>query len=220
MNNASGEPPLYPIFLRLAGAEALVVGGGKVAARKIADLLESGALVTIVAPDLSEEAERIVNNENIAIHKRTYESGDIEGKKLVIAAADSETNQRVADDARRIGAPVNVVDQPELCDFHAPAKIRRGLLQVAVSTGGASPAMAKRLRARLEGQFPPAWSELMDALAELREAVKSAMPDDQKERQRMLEGFIDSGAPELLIEKNDPEAFREELERWKERLGG
>lgn len=220
MNSASVEPPLYPIFLRLVGAEALVVGGGKVAARKIADLLESGARVTVVAPELSKDAERFAVNAEVVIHRRAYKREDIEGKTLVIAAADFETNRQAAKDARRAGAPVNVVDRPELCDFHAPARVRRGLLQIAISTGGASPALAKRLRVRLAKQFPAAWGELLDALAELRKAAKSAMPDDQKERQRLLEEFIDSGAPELLIEKNDRDAFRAALERWKERLGG
>lgn len=218
MNSASGEAPLYPIFMRLEGCGALVVGGGPIAVRKIADLLESRARVTIVTPEFSDDAERIRANADVVIHRRIYETGDIGGNILVIAAADCETNRRVAEDARKTGALVNVVDQPELCDFHAPARVRRGLLQIAVSTGGASPAMSKRLRATLEEQFPSAWSELMDALAELREAVKSAIPDDQKERQRMLGEFIDSGAPEMLIKKNDRDEFRARLERWKERL--
>src|SRR5258708_25555180 len=136
-----------PIFLDVTGRQCFVVGGGEVAVRKVEALLEAGALVTVVSPSLSPPVEAIVASGLVTHIARTYERGDIRGCVLVYAATDDPKLQReLAAEARALGIPVNVVDVPELCTFIAPAVVKRGALQIAISTGGPSPAFAARLR--------------------------------------------------------------------------
>ncbi len=210
---------LYPIFLNISGAPVLVVGGGRVAARKARDLLASGAVVTAVAPEFCDEMVKMAAGTGVELQRRPYSCGDLEGKVMVIAATGSEdVNRRVFEDARRPGVLCNVADHPGLCDFHVPARMRRGLLQIAVSTGGASPAMARRIREELENKYTDGYGILMEAMLEMREFLKCEGPESRKERRRLLEDFLDSGAPEVLIEGEDGEAFRAEVENWKGRV--
>ena len=111
----------------------------------------------------------------------------------------------------------NVVDQPELCTFQVPAVVRQGLLQIAISTGGASPALARRIRQELEKQFGPAYEELLDGLLELRNCLRQKYPLDAARRRELLESFLDSPAPKLLLEQLDSHSFAIELEKWKSR---
>ncbi len=209
---------LYPLFLNISGSAVLVVGGGAVAARKTTDLLEAGAEVALIAPELCAELRERVEKSEVKAHLRTYRPGDVRGKKLVIASVDSHRiNRLIAEDAKKHGVLCNVVDQPELCDFHVPARVKRGLLQVAISTGGASPAMARRIRTELEGKFGPGYEQLMDVLLELRHTVRHKKPAQPQERRRILEAFLDSGIPELLLEEIDMKTFQQEFEQWKSR---
>jgi siroheme synthase-like protein len=211
-------PDLYPIFTDLAGRGVLVVGGGTVAARKVRRLVQAGARVTVVAPELCAGLRETAADPHVDVMKREYRSADIEGKWLVVAATDDEElNRRVSAEAAAARIFCNVVDQPELCTFQVPARVRRGLLQIAISTGGASPALAKRMRKRLEREYGPAHADLLEALLELREHFKSKYPDDQGRRRHLLESFIDSPVPGLILEQEEPDLFFAEVERWKSR---
>lgn len=136
---------LYPVFLRLSGRPVLVVGGGDVGARKARGLLAADAKVTAVAPRFSADFPPGATR-----FRRRYRASDVRGKLLVVAATDDAgLNARIAGDARAAGALANVVDDPHGGDYHVPAVLRKGLFSLAISTGGASPALAKRLRLAL-----------------------------------------------------------------------
>lgn len=137
----------YPIFLALSGRPVLVAGAGKVALRKVTGLLETGARVTVVAPEALPEFERL----GAHLRKRRFRLSDLNGMALAFAATnDRKVNRAVALEAKRRGIPVNVADCPEECDFLVPARVRSGEVQIAVSTGGHSPRLAAELRRKLE----------------------------------------------------------------------
>ncbi|HXG32793.1 MAG TPA: bifunctional precorrin-2 dehydrogenase/sirohydrochlorin ferrochelatase [Bryobacteraceae bacterium] len=138
---------LYPIFLNLRGRPVLVVGGGRVGLRKIRGLLEAGARVTVVDP----RGEPALGALPLVWRRRKFRRSDVRGMTLVFAAtSDRAVNHAVAEQARRLGIPVNVADNPAECDFLVPARVRKANLQIAVSTGGQSPRLAKALRQQLE----------------------------------------------------------------------
>jgi precorrin-2 dehydrogenase/sirohydrochlorin ferrochelatase len=171
----------YPIALNLSGRRAVVVGGGEVALRKARALADAGAHVRVVAPKLVAGFTGDGRFECLAAR---YAKQHLEGARVAVAATDDEAvNRQVARDARAAGALVNVVDRPELCDFIVPAQVRRGDLVVAVSTGGAAPALAKRLRERLEKEFGPEYATYLAVLREVREDLKKRnIPADLRRR--------------------------------------
>lgn len=141
------RPPFYPIFLNLQGQPVVVVGAGKVALRKTKGVLEAGARVLVIAPRWEPDFEQLP----VRLRKREFRPSDLRGARLVLTATDVRgVNHAVAEEAKRRGIPVNVADCPPECDFLVPARVRRGDLQIAVSTGGKSPRMAAQLRRRLE----------------------------------------------------------------------
>jgi precorrin-2 dehydrogenase / sirohydrochlorin ferrochelatase len=163
----------YPVFLDLAQRRCLVVGGGTVAERKAQGLLEAKARVVVVSPSLTEALRMWAANGVLSHLPRSFHDADVEGCALVIAATDrGDVNAHVAATARRRGIWVNVVDTPDACDFIAPAVVRRGALQIAISTGGKSPMLAKRLREGLETLIGPEYGELADVLGAMRAAVR------------------------------------------------
>jgi siroheme synthase-like protein len=134
----------YPIFLDARGRNALVVGGGPVAIRKAEGLMEAGAIVTVISPDLAKP---------LPVHwkKRRYRTSDLDGQELAFAATnDRQVNARIAKQAKRRGILVNVADAPEECDFIVPARVTREGFQIAISTGGKSPRAAAALRRKVE----------------------------------------------------------------------
>jgi precorrin-2 dehydrogenase/sirohydrochlorin ferrochelatase len=152
---------LYPIFLDLSGRRCVVVGGGEVANRKARKLLQARAEVVVISPEVRPELESVAAE----VHRRPYEEGDLEGAYLAFAATDArEVNAAVAAEAKGRGIPVNVADSPSEGDFALPSVLRRGRLQVAVSTGGASPALARRIRGELEELFGPEWAGVVEEL--------------------------------------------------------
>ena len=156
---------LYPIFLNLAGRRCVVVGGGEVASRKARKLLQAGADVVVS----SSELKPWLAGAGLEVRERPYRAGDLDGAFLAFTATDSrEVNRAVAREARERGIPVNVADRPFEGDFALPSTLSRGGLQVAVSTGGASPALAKRIRGELEGLFGPEWADLVERLEAAR----------------------------------------------------
>ena len=197
---------LYPIALDLRGRRCLVVGGGKVALRKVERLLECGAEVTLVAPEAEAGLCGLAGGTRLLWRKKPYQASDLEGAFLVVGATDDEqTNRVISQEARARGVLVNIVDRPELCDFHVPAVVRRGRVAIAISTGGASPALAKRLREKLEATLGPEYSELAELLHRLR-AEASAHGLKGPEAARVWQRILDSDVLELLAAGRREEA--------------
>lgn len=177
------EPGLYPVMLRLWGQRCLVVGAGDVAARKVEALLACKAEVVVVAPEVGEALQALAEAGQVRVHRRLFRPSDLAGCRLAIAATDRpEVNRAVAEEARKRGVWVNVVDEPALCDFAAPAVVRRGPVVVAVSTGGASPALAAALRRQLEEAVGPAYGVLAERLRALRPWVQQRLPKPEDRR--------------------------------------
>ncbi len=177
------EPAFYPAMLRLRGQRCLVVGAGDVATRKVEGLLACGAEVVVVAPEVGEALRALAEAGQVTVHQRPFQPSDLAGCRLAIAATDSpEVNRAVAEEARKAGVWVNVVDEPALCDVVAPAVVRRGPVVVAISTGGASPALAAALRRRLEEVVGPAYGVLAEGLRALRPWVRRQIPRPEDRR--------------------------------------
>jgi siroheme synthase-like protein len=162
---------LYPIFLNLDGKRCVVVGGGAVANRKARKLLQARAEVVAISPEVKPELESVATE----VRRRPYREGDLEGASLVFAATNRrEVNAAVTREARGRGIPVNVADEPSEGDFALPSVLRRGQLQLAVSTGGASPTLARRVRYELESAFGSEWAGVVEALGRARRDGRSA----------------------------------------------
>ena len=163
---------LYPAMLRLAGKRCVVVGGGRVATRKILPLLDTGAEVTVVAPAFEPPLEGYAGGGRLQLERRPYRRGDLAGATLAFAATDSRTvNAAVADEAAELGLPVNVADDPTASTFHVPAVSRPHGLTIALSTGGRSPAFARRLRQEIDELLTPERIGLLELYAELRSGL-------------------------------------------------
>jgi len=176
-------PGLYPVSLLLSGRECLIVGGGSVAYRKAADLVACGAHVTVVSPEFCAD---IIRLEGVALVQRGFQESDAAGKTLVFAAtSDAAVNRLAARAARCHGAWVNVVDTPAECDFFVPAALHRGDLTISVSTGGASPALARRIREQLEAVFPDRYADFVSLVGDLRREVIAEVCDPE-DRQAIL----------------------------------
>ena len=190
------ETPFYVACLRLTGRKCLVVGGGGVGLEKIEGLLACGGEVELIAPDACPEVEHLAAEGSIGWQKRTYTGpGDLEGRFLVIAATDdSEVNIRVFDDAEGLAMLVNVVDVPPLCNFILPAIVRTGPLAIAISTAGASPALAKRIKSEVAELYGEEYARLAVILNQARGWAKSTLPTYQ-DRKAFFEGIV-NGEPD------------------------
>ena len=172
--NEGENAVLYPIFLDLSGRRCVVVGGGEVANRKARKLLQARAEVVVISPEVKPELESVATE----VLRRSYGVGDLEDAYLAFAATDArEVNAAVAEEAKERGIPVNVADRPLEGDFALPSTLRRGRLQVAVSTGGASPTLARRIKDELEGAFGAEWAGIVE---ELRGARLKGMPPGEE----------------------------------------
>jgi siroheme synthase-like protein len=168
-------PPLtyYPALLNIQGKRCVVIGGGTVALRKVRALLDCGAKVTLVSPTLHPELAQLAEAGAISLVYRDYESGDLTDAIVAIAATDvREANQKVADEAREKGILINVVDDSEQSDFIIPSYFRRGGLTIAISTAGLSPALARKIRTKLEGIFGEECALLLSIVTDVRSALK------------------------------------------------
>ena len=182
------EVPFYIACLRLSGRRCLVVGGGDVGLEKVEGLLACGGEVTLVAPSAHDELAVLAAEGSIAWERRTYVASDLDGSFLVIAATnDSEVNIAVHEDAESRAMLVNVVDVPPLCNFILPAIVRTGPLAIAISTAGASPALAKRMKREIAGQFGADYARLAVILNDARGWAKATLPTFQERR-----AFFDS----------------------------
>lgn len=177
------ESDLYIACLNLAGTKVLVVGAGRIGLEKIKGLLACDADVVVVAPEAEGEVRALAERNEITLSRKTFEPSDLEGALLVIAAtADTEVNTNVYQTAIQRNMLVNVVDVPSLCNFILPAISRRGPIAVAVSTSGASPALAKRIRREIEEHVGDEYAVLASLLDEQREWAKTTLPtyDDRR----------------------------------------
>lgn len=165
----------YPIFLELKDRPCLVVGGGEVAERKVKGLLECGARVKVVASQATKGLQILDAEHSIELYIRQYQEDDLEGIFLAVAATDDvRVNEAVSVEAKRRRVLVNVVDDPARCDFIVPSVVRSGEVSVAISTGGLSPTLARRLRQQLAAFLGPEYGELAQVLSEVRRKLKAA----------------------------------------------
>jgi precorrin-2 dehydrogenase/sirohydrochlorin ferrochelatase len=179
---------LFPMFLKLSARPCLVVGAGSIAESKIANLLEAGAKISVVAPEATSQVQNWARSKEITWNQRPFQPDDLEGTFLVVAATSSiELHERIFEEATKRGVLCNIVDVPPLCDFYYPAVVQRGALQIAISTSGQSPALAQRLRKQLEEQFGPEYEDWLAHLGQARKKLHSATLDSEK-RKRLLHG--------------------------------
>jgi precorrin-2 dehydrogenase/sirohydrochlorin ferrochelatase len=177
---------LFPLFLKLEGRRCLVVGAGAVGEGKIDGLLESEAEIRVVAPKATERVRRWASAGRIRWLRRKFRDSDLDGCFCVVAATNSNhLHEKIFRLARQRGVLCNVVDVPELCDFYYPAVVRRGALQIAISTSGESPALAQRLRKKLEKQFGPEYSEWVEQIGSSRRKLNAASQDAEEKKSRL-----------------------------------
>jgi precorrin-2 dehydrogenase/sirohydrochlorin ferrochelatase len=196
--SATRRPALrgYPVSLLVAGRRCIVVGAGRVAARKIGALLDAGAVVHVVAPKLGDDVRALRDAERLTVDEREFEPSDLDGAWLATTATDDRNVNRAvfeAGEARRVW--VNAADDPDHCSFTLTSVVRRGDVVVTVGTGGRSPALAAWLKARLAAEIGPEYEQLLDVLAEAREELRaSGRSTEEADWNRAL----DSGMLELV----------------------
>jgi precorrin-2 dehydrogenase/sirohydrochlorin ferrochelatase len=209
------DTPFYIACLKLTGRRSLVVGGGEIGLEKVEGLLSCDGEVTVIAPVLEPALEEYAREGSIRWERRLYGGGaDLEGIFMVIAATnDTDVNIAVFDDAERRAMLVNVVDVPPLCNFILPAIVRTGPLAIAISTAGASPALAKRMKREIEEQFGEPYARLAILLNGVRGWAKGTLPTYQ-DRKVFFEGIVGGDPdPVALLRQGDEQAVRELIAR-------
>jgi precorrin-2 dehydrogenase/sirohydrochlorin ferrochelatase len=202
------EDTLYPVCVKLKEVPCLVVGGGRVAQRKVSALLNCGAMVTLVSPQLTPTLAFQAERGEILYRQGDFDESDLDGMRLVILATDrSELHERVAAICHEKWIPVNVVDNPELSTFFVPASLQRGPITISVSTGGYSPLLSKRIRELLEREISPQLGDLAMLLGDLRHRLPQQITS-QSERQRLWDSLL---TPEMVAL-----VTAGHLEQWKE----
>jgi uroporphyrin-III C-methyltransferase/precorrin-2 dehydrogenase/sirohydrochlorin ferrochelatase len=196
-----------PIFYDLSVRPCLVVGAGDIAARKVRQLRKAEATVIVIAPDICDELKVLVDKNEIQYIAKRFSKELLEGKMLVIAATnDQEVNKQVSELAQAKNIPVNVVDNPDLCSFIMPSIIDRDPVQIAISTGGASPVLARLLRARLETLIPTSYGRLAQLMGKFRKHVRQRYPKMQ-ERRRFWENILQGPVAEMIYAGQDKPAL-------------
>jgi precorrin-2 dehydrogenase/sirohydrochlorin ferrochelatase len=198
----------YPIILILKNKPVTVIGGGKVAERKITSLIDTGARITVVAPEATEKIKSLAEGKRLVFKQKNFSDDDIEGNFLVFVSTDSnEVNHRVSRVAREKGVLVNCVDTPEECDFFVPSFFRRGSLTLAVSTGGKIPALAKKISRELQISYGEVFAEYVGLLAEAREKIKKEVSLNSQQKNDLITKLINSNLLELLKQGKKKEAL-------------
>lgn len=194
--------PYYPVLLDLRGLRVIVIGGGKVAERKINTLLGCGALINIIAKELTPLLQRYLEEKKIAYVGKKLNKGHLKGAFMVIAATnDAKQNRTISEMAKKKGMLINAVDQPSDCNFILPSTLRRGDLLISVSTSGRSPALAKKIRQQLEGLFGPEYECFLKCMGRLRKEILSlGLP--QKENKEIFNKIIDSDMLDSISNQN------------------
>ena len=197
----------YPIYVELHEQPCIVIGGGKIAEGKVEGLLTAGAQVTIISPSLTSHLHTLVEQNKVAYISRTYQHGDLAGAFMVICATDqAEINHQVWQEASANRQLVNVVDDTPRCNFIAPAILRKGDLNIAISTGGKAPALAVRLKERLQKEIGPQYERFLELSGQLREPLARNIPDFET-RKKLWYELVDSDILELLSQDNEPAAL-------------
>jgi precorrin-2 dehydrogenase/sirohydrochlorin ferrochelatase len=200
----------YPVMLDLRGKPCLVVGGGSVAARKITSLLKAGAMIHAVSPTFTAVLEDIESRGEAVLHRRPYQTGDCVGYTLIIAATNAaEVNEQVYQEASSQKIWVNVVDRPEWSSFIVPSVVRRGDLILSVSTGGASPSLARKIAGELEATYGDEYELYLEFLSEVRLQVQKRTKDKEI-RQTMFKRMLEWDILEMIRQGN--------FESWKQEL--
>jgi precorrin-2 dehydrogenase / sirohydrochlorin ferrochelatase len=200
------DTPFYIACLRLIGRRCLVVGGGEVGLEKVEGLLACDARVVLVAPTAVAELEELATEGSIEWERREYEATDLEGTFLAIAATDdTDVNIRIWEDAERRAMLVNVVDVPPLCNFILPAIVRTGPLAIAISTAGASPALAKRIKRQIADEFGTEYARLAVLLNDVRGWAKGTLPTYQ-DRKAFFEGIVNGDPDPIALLRAGDEA--------------
>jgi precorrin-2 dehydrogenase/sirohydrochlorin ferrochelatase len=177
---------MFPVFFKLEGRPCLVVGAGTIAVPKVASLLRAGGMVTVVAPEARAEVAAQAGAGELVWHPREFVEADLDGMFLVVAATDLQAvNHRVAEAARARNVLCNSVDDPPDCDFFYPSVVRRGDLQIAISTAGKSPALAQRLREEIDRMLPEDTGAWLDQLGETRLRILEAYPASEERKQAL-----------------------------------
>ena len=204
------DTPFYIACLKLSSRKCLVVGGGEIGLEKVEGLLACDAEVTLVAPAANDELRALAAEGSITWQQREYAPTDLEGAFMVIACTDdTDVNIRVFDDAERRAMLVNIVDVPPLCNFILPAIVRTGPLAIAISTAGASPALAKRMKREVSELFGEEYARLAVMLNDVRGWAKGTLPTYQ-DRKDFFEGIVNGDPdPIELIRAGDEDAVRE-----------
>jgi precorrin-2 dehydrogenase / sirohydrochlorin ferrochelatase len=204
------ETPFYIACLKLTGRRCLVVGGGEIGLEKVEGLLACDARVVLVAPDAVDELVALADEGSIEWERREYRSSDLEQTFIAIAATnDTDVNIRVFEDAERRAMLVNIVDVPPLCNFILPAIVRTGPLAIAISTAGASPALAKRIKAQIAEEYGEPYARLAVLLNEARGWAKGTLPTYQ-DRKQFFEGIVNGDPdPVELLRRGDEAAVRD-----------
>ena len=199
VSTRANRSPMFPIFLDLAGRRCVVIGAGSVAEQKIRGLVAAGARLRVIAPHATPYIERLARARKISWQRREFAAGDLEGALLVVAATNSPaTHAKIYREARRGNILCNVVDVPHECDFYYPAVVRRGSLQIAISTGGKSPALAQRLRRHLDSQLSPDYSGWVAELGRKRRRVQLREPDIVR-RATLAHAAVEAGFGKLQV---------------------
>jgi precorrin-2 dehydrogenase / sirohydrochlorin ferrochelatase len=192
---------LFPMFIKLEDRQCLVVGAGRVGEPKIAGLLETGTQVRVIALEATPTVREWADAGKIELELRAFSSADLDGAFLVVVATTSRSlNERVYYEAQRRGVLCNVVDVPDLCDFFYPAVVRRGDLQIAISTAGQSPSLAQKIRQQLEQQFGPGYAAWVAELGATRKLILSSGLD-QERKLELLHWLASREAVEAALAK-------------------
>jgi precorrin-2 dehydrogenase/sirohydrochlorin ferrochelatase len=183
---------IYPIFLRLRDRRVLIVGGGEVALQRVLHLLATGAKITLIAPQVRPELERLAETGPLQLLRREFERTDVkDGYFLVIGATNHPPTQAALwEEAEKLGLLCNVVDDPQHCNYFTPAVVTRGDLKIAIGSAGQSPVLAGRLRQAMEEALPQDTDKWVEVLGDLRRELKKIFPHDMQKRKQMLDKFI------------------------------
>ena len=188
----------YPVLLDIAGRPCVVVGGGRVAERKVAGLLGAGGAVTVISPRVTRAIEALKGKGKLKLLKRAYKPGDLKSAVLVVSAASGKAiNSAVHADAVKAGLPVNVVDDPARCTFIVPSVVDRSPLVLAISTSGAAPAFSRKLREALEESIGPEYAVFVELLGRIRNKLLNDGVNSAKKK-RVIKALVDSPLPAWL----------------------
>ena len=210
---------LFPMFLKLEGKRCLVVGAGNVGEPKIGGLIDTGAQVCVIALRASEIVQGWAQAGKISLELRAFASDDLDGTFLaVVATASRALNESIYRAAQRRGVLCNVVDVPEYCDFYYPAVVRRGDLQIAISTNGRSPSLSQKLRQQLEQQFGPGYEQWVAELGETRKLVMASDLDPERKKELLHSLASREAAKAAIAESAKDELAKDDLARNERRV--